>query len=254
MRIGTVGFPYYSSFPQVALKNHQSLFDFDIIYFDPAGFIDEWLDGTNDPKDPLISSPRTSEEFRAFWKARKGDFNLFLSQGKAVVLMIRAKESIGVIDYDGNDPRRVVYSLSQMISPAASYSPIPSRGKNITFRGKLSGQSHFQAYCKSINECVDYDAYVEKCEGAPFLFVEKTNRILGSHVEFTSGGDILLVPRNLGKHQKFIEATTLLLDNIRRARLGSFSLMPWAKALRLPGEDAEVERQVALIKQEKKIN
>jgi hypothetical protein len=176
-----------------------SVFDYDIVIWDPAGSFERYHYGYGERYRGLPSLDEgTSVRIEADAKRRRSEFAEFINSGRTLVIIIRPPQTCyldtGERTYSGTGRNRVT---SREVKPFDLLSAIPAdcqllprSGDRIEFQGDGPVVQLLRKYKKYLG----YEAVVSNPPGASLGRIVGTDKVIGSIQRSKAGGYLILLP------------------------------------------------------------
>jgi hypothetical protein len=192
--------PVYKPALLAGFGDDDSVFDYDVVIWDPQGSFGEYTNYTSQRFQGLLSlSESTSVRIKADAARRRAEFVEYINEGRVLAVFVRPPQECyidtGQRDYSGAGRNRVTTRLMAKFDllsaiPATDCKFIRASGTRIEF----NGDGPIVALLRKYKKFLRYDAVMTEAPGTSLAHVAGTNRRIGSIQRSKSGGYLILLP------------------------------------------------------------
>lgn len=202
MRLLSLDFdPVYGEATRSTFAGDESVFDYDVVIWDPAASFSRYKSAYFEYYRGLPSfDEHRSVRVQADVGRRRSEFGEFINAGRVVVVIVRPPQECyidtGKRTYSGTGRNRQTtrevapFDLLSSLPVADSTKFVRASGTRIEFDGDGAMVRFLRKYAAQFN----YQAVITDAPGAPLARVVGTDRIVGSIQRSKGGGYLILLP------------------------------------------------------------
>jgi len=260
MKILSLGYEFGFDHPSVeesTFRSGDSLFDFDVILWEPDSLIWEYSMEENNYRGCINLDDNDSVRLVEDIKRVKTEMAEMLKLGRTIIIFTPEPEKYyidtGKREYSGTGRNRKTTRIVDDVDltdflPIGNIKTIKASGFQVEFRGK----EPFDLFWRVNNEYLSYRAYFEKPIGIPLFYIKGTQKIIGSFINIEKG-NLIFIPNFLIDYEldenedfaqignKFIDSIIELVNNLNKST-GDFKPSTWCSNYLLPGELKEKDK------------
>jgi DNA invertase Pin-like site-specific DNA recombinase len=192
--------PVYKPALLAGFGDDDSVFDYDVVIWDPQGSFGEYTFYTSQLFQGLLSlSESTSVQIKADAIRRRAEFVEYINEGRVLVVFVRPPQECyidtGQRDYSGTGRNRVTTKLMAKFDllsavPVTDCKFIRASGTRIEF----DGDGPIVALLRKYKKFLRYEAVMTQAPGTSLAHIAGTDRRIGSIQRSKGGGYLVLLP------------------------------------------------------------
>lgn len=204
MRLLSLDFdPVYGDATMESFSGDRSVFDFDLVIWDPAETFTTYMNTRYLKKYQGLPSldEETSVRIISDTARRRSEFVDFVTSGRTLVVIVRPSQECyidtGERRYSGTGRNRVTTNIVSKFDLLTAL-PIDEETRFLKANGErtqLDGSGPVVNFLKKYKERIRYEAVISKAPGISLGHVPGTDRTIGSVFREASGGHLILLPR-----------------------------------------------------------
>jgi hypothetical protein len=234
----------------IPYKSENSLFDYDVIIFDSSRIFNEYKGGyKSDYKGHISLGSDNSVLILEDLKRRNDEINDLVNNGKTLIIFSPIPDKCwidtGERKYDEYGGRVIIVQelfLKDFLPKFLQVDYVKSKGKNVEFKG----DEIFRNFYDKIKNIICYRSYFKESIGSPFLFINGTNKIVGTRLKLEKG-NVICMPHfrdfddfkdridYINASEEFVSAVIDLINNLSNIT-GEYKLPDWTDKYFIPGE------------------
>lgn len=258
MKILSLGYEFDHDHPSIeesTFRSGDSLFDFDVILWNPNNLI--WEYSAKEYRGCKSLDDNDSVRLMEDVKRVKTEMAEMLKMGRTIIIFTPEPEKYyidtGRREYSGTGRNRRTTRIVDDIEltdflPIGNLKTIGASGFQLEFRGK----EPFDLFWRTNNKYFSYRAYFEKPIGVPLFYIKDTQKVIGSFINVEKG-NLIFIPNflddvEIGDNEdysqignRFIDSIIELVNNLNKST-GGFRPSAWCSNYLLPGELKEKEK------------
>ena len=193
--------PVYDPASLASFGDDDSVFDYDVVIWDPQGSFAEYTYYTSQRYQGLFSlSENTSVQIKADAARRRAELVEYINEGRVLVVFVRPPQECyidtGKREYSGTGRNQVTTKILAKFDLLAAI-PVVKDCKFTRASGtriEFDGDGPIVALLRKYKKFLRYDAVMTQAPGTSLARVAGTNRRIGSVQRSEGGGYLILLP------------------------------------------------------------